>query len=191
MVLDLIKHWFHDVKSAGDPYPYTGVFATVHDGAPTQRTVTVRGFSGGGLVFFGDTRSPKGRHLELQPESALLFLSSVAGRQLTLRGNTTIARQTPEVAAYWSKQSDNHRAAALASHQSEVLLDRSELELAHEMARDLLHKHPETPAPDYYGAFVFDPRFVELWTADPHRMHERRRYARQSGGMWIEEDVWP
>ena len=179
----MVRRWLDEAAAAGLHEPNAMVVSTVSaEGAPSSRTVLLKGLSDAGFVFFTNTASRKGRELGGNPRCALLFPWHPLERQIRVEGVASPLPRT-EVEAYFAQRPRNAQLGAWASHQSSVVQDRAELEAAWAAADE---RFPgEVPAPEEWGGYVVRPDVVELWQGRPGRLHDRlvyRRGAAAAGG---------
>ncbi|MEO7519239.1 MAG: pyridoxal 5'-phosphate synthase, partial [Acidimicrobiales bacterium] len=126
--LDAVAAWVDDAVARGGLEPGAMVLSTATpEGAPSSRTVLLRGISGGGLVFFSNRRSRKGRELAANPRCAALLRWDDVHRQICVTGRAEPTADD-ESDAYFASRPRASRIGAWASSQSEVLADRAELE---------------------------------------------------------------
>ena len=86
--LGQLEAWLEDAASAGLPEPNAMVLATAdRNGRPSARTVLLKGLDEGGLTFFTNLRSRKGRELQDNPRAALVFPWSPIERQVVIDGH--------------------------------------------------------------------------------------------------------
>lgn len=158
------------------------------EGAPSARTVLLRGFDADGFLFFTNYESRKGLEIEANPRAALVFYWPELHRQVLVQGEVVRATEE-ESARYFSSRPLSSRLSAWASPQSRVIPDRSDLELRlREM--EALFRNQEIPLPPFWGGFRVLPETIELWQGRPNRLHDRFRYSR-SGSSWIIERLAP
>jgi pyridoxamine 5'-phosphate oxidase len=182
------RAWFDEAVAAGVREPDAMTVATAGlAGAPSARTVSLRGLDDRGFAFYTNYRSPKARDLDENPRAAVVFHWREVERQVRATGS--VARLSREESlAYWRNRPLGSRLSALVSPQSEVVADRAELEAAYEAAASRYGDDP--PLPDSWGGFVVTPGEVELWEGRPNRLHDRVRYRRVDDG-WVRERLAP
>jgi pyridoxamine 5'-phosphate oxidase len=158
------------------------------DGRPSSRVLILKGLTDGRWEFATSRESRKGRELAVTPWAAANFYWSQVGRQVRLRGR--VLDGGPEAAARdFLSRPEASRAESLVAHQSEVLRDRADLDVALEEAQRRVAADPEL-VPDQWTVYHLVPDEVEFWQADRQRRHVRLRYA-VSGQRWTRQLLWP
>jgi pyridoxamine 5'-phosphate oxidase len=182
------RAWLDEAVAEGVREPDAMTVATAgRSGAPSARTVSLRGLDERGFAFYTNYRSPKARDLDENPRAAIVFHWREVERQVRATG--TVARLSrDESLAYWRNRELGSRLSALISPQSEIVADRAELEAAYDEAAARFGTDP--PLPEFWGGFVVTPAEVELWARRPNRLHDRVRYRRVDGG-WRRERLAP
>jgi pyridoxamine 5'-phosphate oxidase len=183
--------WLGDCVAAGLPEPNAMVLATADvDGRPSARTVLLKGYGGGGFVFFTNYDSRKGRELSANPHASLVFPWFAMFRQVLVAG--TVERTSrAETEAYFATRPRGARLGAWASPQSRPLAGgRAELEAAWEQA-EARFGADEVPPPPHWGGFRVVPETVEFWQGRTSRLHDRLRFRRTAGDGWIVERLAP
>jgi pyridoxamine 5'-phosphate oxidase len=138
-------------------------------------------------VFCTDRRSRKGADLATNPHAALLVHWQHLGRQVRIDGPATEI-DPEEAAAFALARPPGSRISSWASHQSQVIGSRSELEARiAELERQFADDVP--PAPHWTGYRV-TPESFEFWEHRDDRAHDRVRYRRE-GGQWVIERLQP
>lgn len=184
----MFGRWMSEAHEAIQHDANAMVVSTVGpDGAPSSRMVLLKGVSDDGFVFFTNTASRKGAELAANPRCALLFPWHLLERQVRVEG---IASPLPraEVEAYFTSRPHGSQLGAVASHQSQVVSSRAELEAAY---ADAGTRYPDdVPTPEEWGGYVVRPEVVEFWQGRTSRLHDRLVYRRTTSG-WLTERLAP
>ena len=182
---DPIRQFLAWHGEGGSP-PEVALATASADGTPSARMVLLKGVDDRGFVFFTNYRSAKARDLAANPRAALLFHWPPV-RQVRVRGG--VARVSDEESdAYWAGRPRGSQLGAWASTQSEVITDRSHLELR---LADVTARFPATvPRPPFWGGYRVTPETVEFWHHRDDRLHDRLRYRREDGA-WVVERLSP
>ncbi len=189
--LTQFRGWLAHAEQAGVTEPNAMVLATIDpDGAPSARTVLLRGIHPDGFEFFTDYGSRKGRALLSNPGASLVFPWYSLHRQVLVYGTATPTK-TEVSDAYFAGRPHGSQIAAIASEQSRVIADREALE---QRVRELEQRYPEgteVPRPDDWGGFRVMPRQVEFWQGRTSRLHDRIRYTATTDGTWVIDRLQP
>lgn len=186
---EMFERWYAEARDAGIVEPNAMVVSTVSaDGAPSSRTVLLKGFSTDGFTFFTNTASRKGEDLAADPRCAVLFPWHPLERQVRIDG---LARRLPraDVEAYFAQRPRGSQLGAHASHQSRVVSGREELAAAYDQVEAQFEGQP-VPVPEEWGGYRVEPESVEFWQGRPGRMHDRLVY-RRDGERWRTERLAP
>lgn len=187
----MFDRWMSEAHEAIQHDANAMVVSTVGpDLAPSSRMVLLKGVSEAGFVFFTNTGSRKGAELAENPRCALLFPWHVLERQVRVEG---IAAPLPraDVEAYFASRPHGSQLGAVASHQSQVVSDRAEIEAAYaEAAARYPDPDVPMPVPEEWGGYVVRPEVVEFWQGRTSRLHDRLVYRRTASG-WVTERLAP
>lgn len=181
----LWQRWFDEAAAAGLHEPNAMIVATTDpDGAPSARTVLLKGAGGDGFRFFTNTASRKGEALAHDPRCALLFPWHPLERQVRVEG---VAHPLPvgDVSAYWASRPRGSQLGAWASPQSRVVAGRDELELRQREV-EARFAGQDVPVPPEWGGYRVQPTRFEFWQGRPGRLHDRLRYTATEDGWTIE-----
>ena len=184
------ERWFQEAIDAKIDLPDALTLATAtSDGIPSARIVLLRGHDERGFVFYTDYESQKGKELAENPNAALVFYWRELDRQVRITGQVSkVSRENSQ--NYFQSRPVGSRLAALASRQSEVILDRKVLEERFEQLA-AQYQDKEIPLPSDWGGYRLSPNMIEFWSGRPSRLHDRLRYTRQPNDSWRLERISP
>lgn len=187
--LGQLQRWLADAQAAGIREPNAMVLATATaEGAPSARTILLKGLDASGLTFYTNLGSRKGVELRRNPRASACFPWLAVERQVVVEGPVE-ALSAAESDAYFASRPHGSRVAALASPQSDVLDSREALQRS---VDDVARKHPdEVPRPASWGGLRLVPDAVEFWQGRPNRLHDRLRYRLTSDAGWVVERLAP
>ncbi|MFT3839614.1 MAG: pyridoxamine 5'-phosphate oxidase [Myxococcaceae bacterium] len=178
---DKFQEQFDQLSKLRAKDPNAMVLATADSkGRPSARVVLLKSFSPKGFVFFTNYTSRKGRELSRGP-AALCFYWPELDRQVRVEGvvKKVSARESAE---YFHSRARLSQVGAWASHQSQPLKSRDELE---QRMAELEQKFAggEVPRPKHWGGYLLQPSAIELWEARASRLHVRELYLKK-GKRW-------
>ena len=188
--LKQFTRWFaiHLAAPAGEPNVMTLATAG-RDGAPSSRSVLLKGFDAEGFRFFTNYDSRKARQIAENPRVSLTFHWYELERQVNIEGSVT--RTSREVSLeYFNSRPLGSRFGAILSAQSAVVPDRAYLEARlHELEERYATANP--PLPEHWGGYCVRPTRYEFWQGRPNRLHDRFHYRLDAAGAWVIERLAP
>lgn len=181
---DLFNVWTQEAVTNEELEPNAFVLSTVGtDGQPSSRIVYLKDNIDGKLVLYTNYSSLKGEEIAENAKVTMLFFWPKSSRQIRIQG---ICSKVPtEVSdAYFASRPRGSQIGAWASHQSELLSNREELE---NRVKEYEAKFPnEVPRPDHWGGYWIQPSLFEFWQGRPSRLHDRIVFKAQEGDWKIE-----
>jgi len=176
-------HVWH--AEAGTPAEVAVATASA-DAVPAVRMVLLKSVNDRGFVFFTNAGSAKAHDLAANPRAALLFFWA-PDRQVRVTGLADPVGPD-ESDVYWRSRPRGSQLGAWASHQTEVIDGRAQLE---RRLAEMTERFPDdVPRPPFWGGFRITPETVEFWHHRDDRLHDRLRYRRE-GGAWVIERLSP
>ncbi len=154
---------------------------TTPDGFPTARIVLLKEFDEQGFVFFTNYESRKGQELAENPRATLLFYWAELERQVRIEGEVTMVEEAASD-KYFHSRPIGSQLSAWASHQSELIESKAELEQRMQELEQQ-YKDQVIPRPNYWGGYRLMPYQVEFWQGRPNRLHDRVLYR-------LDEEQW-
>jgi pyridoxamine 5'-phosphate oxidase len=151
------------------------------DGAPSIRTVLLRGVDDRGFEFYTDYTSRKGRALFANPAVAVVFPWYKIHRQVQVFGHAhpVDAADSDE---YFSNRPRGAQLSAWSSDQSAPIDSRAALEQKVAGIEAQFTDAAEVPRPERWGGFRIVPDRVEFWQGRTSRLHDRLVFHRESAG---------
>src|SRR5262245_3416539 len=186
--LRLLSTWLDEGRAAV-PYQDSMTLATAtRDGRPSARVVLLRGIDEHGITFFTNRTSRKGEEVRHNPHAAAVVHWWELGRQVRIEGSVE-ETSDDESRAYWETRPRGSQLAAWASHQSQPLSGRNELD---QRVAEMTERFAgaDVPLPPFWGGYRITPTAIEFWTHRDDRLHDRIRYVRGPDG-WREERLAP
>jgi pyridoxamine 5'-phosphate oxidase len=179
----LLAKWLREAIEKQVSEPNAMSISTIGlDGYPHARIVYLKELLEEGPIFYTNYASDKGKSIEANPNIHALIFWPGLERQIRIMGT---AEKVPEEMSdtYFQSRPWGSKIGAWASHQSEVLASREELEArVHELAM----KHPvEVPRPPHWGGYLLRPIQIEFWQGRRSRLHDRIVFELEEGSWKI------
>jgi pyridoxamine 5'-phosphate oxidase len=181
--------WLKKAFEAKEIEPTAMHLATISkEQRPRNRVVLYKGMSQGGLTFFTNYESNKGKELEYQPFAAVTFHWKILELQLRVEGRVQkTTRQESE--KYFATRPRESQIGAWVSSQSRHLNSRKDMDQK-KIELEEKFKDKEVPCPPFWGGYKITPDLFEFWMCEPGRLHNRFQYTVIPGG-WKQERLFP
>ena len=182
--------WLQNAVDAGVMEPNAVTLATSSkEGFVDARIVLLRDFSTKGFSFFTNYNSIKGREIRHNKKACLNFFWPELQRQVRIKG--TIEKLSPRASdQYFNSRPRESQIAAWASHQSEKLINRNELENRFKEYEKKFSGR-NIPRPPHWGGYSLKPIHVEFWQGRMSRLHDRIVYEKSRNNKWIIQRLNP
>lgn len=182
--------WFEDAKRAQPQLPESMTVATAGaDGIVTARVCLLKGFDDRGFTFYTNYNSRKGTQLADNPRIAIVFHWPVLERQVRIEG-VAVKTETHESDAYFATRPRGSQLGAWASHQSEVIPGRGDLDQRFKELEANYRDRP-VPRPPHWGGYRVIPVEIEFWQGRSDRLHDRFVYRLREPKDWVIERLSP
>ena len=187
--VEQFKGWMEEALEYPVADATAAALATANDsGQPSARMVLLKHYGEEGFCWYTDKRSPSGQALLENPYAELLFYWQAFSRQVRIAGRVEMLSDDLNE-EYFSQRPTACQFSASASHQSDVLENRSTLEDAVE-ALHLRYPKGTAPRPAQWGGYALMPESFEFWQGRESRLHDRFRYRRHAQ-QWVIERLSP
>lgn len=189
--LELFKIWFSEaqLEPSIEEANAMSIVTLGADEYPKARIVLLKHFDAEGFVFYTNYASAKGQAIAKHPRVGISFFWPALERQVIICGDAE--KLSPEMSdAYFDSRPLGSRLGALASPQSKVIENRSELE-ANLKALEAKYATDEPKRPDHWGGYLVRPVEIEFWQGRPNRLHDRLRFSQTAEQKWTAERLAP
>lgn len=178
------ERWFEEAVQTVQHEPNAMSLATVSEGRPSLRIVLLKGFDERGFMFYTNYLSRKGEDMASNPHVALTFWWPELSRQVRIEG-VAAKLSAEESDLYFQSRGRGSRIGAWASPQSQVLVDREELENKVKDMASRFEGEEVFPCPPHWGGYLVSPDKMEFWQGRKSRLHDRLVYEKGENGWTI------
>lgn len=147
-------------------------------GQPSARTVLLKGVTPKGFLFFTNYHSRKGRHLEKNPQAAILFYWGILDRQIRIEGS---------VHKVESRISDDYFASRPRGSQISAVVSPQSLPINMEDLQEkwkLADSAQTIERPQHWGGYEIKAKYFEFWNGRENRLHDRFVYEKRKDGSF-------
>jgi pyridoxamine 5'-phosphate oxidase len=182
--------WWDDALQAQVLETNAMTIATVDkNNHPHSRIVLLKSFSEEGFIFFTNYNSDKGKHITHNANVSLSFFWKELERQVRIQGVASKISDADNDNYFYSRPIGS-QLGAVASAQSQIITNRSELESIYKQL-EINQVHHPVQRPAHWGGYIVQHTSIEFWQGRSSRLHDRLRYRMDEEGNWIIERLNP
>ena len=186
---DLLEKWYKKAKKNEISNPNAMALST--DGPfnkPRTRMVLMKEIKENGIIFYTNSKSRKGNHINDNKNVSINFYWKSIDRQVLISGKIKkISSQESD--KYFLTRNRKSQIGAWASKQSQKLKSKSNLKTKFDEI-DKKYKGKEIPRPKYWNGYCVYPDSFEFWLQGEGRLHDRVEYKIKSG-QWTTKLLYP
>lgn len=188
--ITILKNWIHTAQN--HPWikePSAMVLCTVDlNQISYSRIVLAKEITERGIVFYTNTTSPKGRHLESHSHCSCLFYWDPLFRQVSVRGLAErMSRQ--KAINYWKLRPRSSQLSQWISRQSSEVENRDVLVQAVKQAEEKFKN--QVPCPQHWSGYHVVIQEIEFWIGRDHRLHDRFLFSKNKNASWMIQRLYP
>lgn len=177
------QQWMNEALSLNIPEPNAMTLATVSsDSKPSCRVVYLRGFSPAGLIFYTNYGSRKGIELREKRFASVNFFWQPLERQVRIEGKV-YKISDKESDEYFASRPRESQIGAWASHQSNIISGRHEIERS-VIEVNKRYENLPIPRPPFWGGLCLKPDYFEFWQGRENRLHDRIMFEADNNNNW-------
>ena len=186
---DLLEKWYKKAKKNEINNPNAMALTTVGPfNKPRTRMVLMKEIKENGIIFYTNSNSRKGKHINDNKNVSINFYWKSIERQVLISGKIKkISSQESD--KYFLSRNRKSQIGAWASKQSQKLKSKSDLKTKFD-AIDKKYKGKEIPRPKYWNGYCVYPVSFEFWLQGEGRLHDRVEYKIKSG-LWTTKLLYP
>lgn len=183
------EKWFQEAIDSEIDEVNAMTLATVDETyKPHARIVLLKGVEENKFIFFTNYDSHKGHEIAQNNRATLVFFWKELQRQVRVEGFLEKISEE-ESTSYFHSRPKESQIGAWASHQSQVLEKREDLENRFTELTSQ-YKNQTVPKPPHWGGYALNPTSIEFWQGRASRLHDRILYE-NVGGNWTKVRLNP
>ena len=178
------QRWFDEALGLMADRTAIALVTSTLEGHAGARMVLLRHIDDHSFGWYTNYESRKGHELAINPHAALLWYNEPQGRQVRIEGAVE-HMSGADSDAYFATRARGHQIGAHASHQSQPLGSRRELE---DRVKELEAEFDgrDVPRPANWGGYRLKPGMFEFWQPREDRLHDRVVYLLAEHGWHLE-----
>ena len=186
---DLLEKWYKKAKKNEISNPNAMALSTVGPfNKPRTRMVLMKEIRKNGIIFYTNSNSRKGNHINDNKNVSINFYWKSIERQVLISGKIKkISSQESD--KYFLSRNRKSQIGAWASKQSQTLKSKSDLKTKFDEI-DKKYKGKEISRPKHWNGYCVCPDSFEFWLQGEGRLHDRVEYKIKSG-QWITKLLYP
>ena len=186
---DLLEKWYKKAKKNEISNPNAMALSTVGPfNKPITRMVLMKEIKENGIIFYTNSNSRKGNHINDNKNVSINFYWKSIDRQVLISGKIKkISSQESD--KYFLTRNRKSQIGAWASKQSQKLKSKSNLKTKFDEI-EKKYKGKEIPRPKYWNGYCVYPDSFEFWLQGEGRLHDRVEYKIKSG-QWTTKLLYP
>jgi len=186
-----IRALLDEATRGGEAEPTAMTLATADAaGRVSARIVLLKGVEERGVLFVTNYDSAKAAQLAAHPQAALCLLWKTLRDGIQVRIEGAVEKvDAAESDAYFASRARASQIGAWASHQSQTLPARAELE-ARVAQFERRFDGTVVTRPPNWGGYRLVPDMIEIWYGQRARLHDRVRYE-AADGTWTKRLLYP
>ncbi len=147
----------------------------------SARIVYLKEMVNNSFVFYTNYSSKKGKDIALNQTGSILFFWPDLQQQIRIEGKIQkVDAKTSD--DYFASRPKASQIGAWASHQSDILQNKEEL---NKRIEELQTRFPDqVPRPENWGGYALIPDYFEFWQGRPSRLHDRFSFEKEENA-WI------
>lgn len=184
------EKWLEEAVTNKVNEPNIMHLATVDKGGIVScRAVLLKGFDESGFVFYTNYNSRKADDLNENNHAAITFLWMELFRQVRIEGMVH-KDSSEESDIYFASRPRDSQIGAIASAQSKILGNRTELENNFKKIEKEF-TGMQISRPQNWGGYRLEPTSIEFWQGRAGRLHDRIIYILNENNLWQKQRLYP